>query len=235
MPVRPTPSIRAAVLAFVVSTVAIVGGVAPAQAAAAKPVGFAFTLVDGSAVECTWRKNTLRCLDFGAGATGATCKTGMRVAGKSIAGRKRPRSISVCATAGAGDLRTLRPGKAWKRQSVKCRVAKDASQFSCRNKTGPFVLFEASSAGPVVAPTTQCADVALAPGNATKVSATEVDCAAASALITSVAAAHDVNGGPRTFSSGDWACAVVTDGTPPVGHYGCARADAIVTWDEHSS
>lgn len=225
--------LRVTALAVVASVVTLAAAV-PAVGRAAKPVGFAFTLRDGAPVECTWARGTLRCLAYGRVGEGAACKDGTRVPGRSIANRKRPRSISVCVRDGSQDLRALPPGKAWKRQSVKCRVAQDASTFSCRNKTGPFVLFEAANAGPEVAPTTSCPDVALNPGTAAKISATGVDCTAAGALITSVAAAHEVVSGPRTFSSGDWSCAVVTDGTPPVGHYNCARGDAIVTWDERS-
>lgn len=228
--------LRAAALALVASAAALTGGgLAAAPGHAAAPAGFTFTLVDGTPVDCQWKGGSLRCLDFGAAAEGPACKAGMRVGGTQIGNRKRPKSISVCVTGSSRDRRTLQPGKSWKRQAVKCRVAKDATSMSCRNTTGPFVLFEAADDGPVVAPTTACADVAIPPASATKISATDVDCAAASALITTVAAAHDVGGGPRTFTAGDWACAVVTDGTPAVGHYTCARADAIVTWDERTS
>lgn len=231
MPRRLLPALRVAALVLVASVVVL--SAAPTSALAAKSTGFAATLGDDADIDCRWTRGALRCLDYSRAGQGAACKSGTRVPGKEIANRKRPKSVSVCVGSAARPVLVLQPGKAWKRESVKCRLSKDATTLSCRNTTGPFVMFEAAD-GPVVATPSACADVPLSPGSATKISAAGVDCTAAGTLIAAVAAAHDAVNGPRTFTSGDWACAVVTDSTPPVGHYNCARGDAIVTWDRTS-
>jgi len=82
-----------------------------------------------------------------------------------------------------------------------------------------------------------CADVGFAPQSdniASHIVATGTSCPEAQALVRKVAAVHDLTTGPREFTSGAFACSVVTEEVAlPVGHYTCLEGAKKVTWDKN--
>jgi len=82
-----------------------------------------------------------------------------------------------------------------------------------------------------------CADIGFAPQSdniATHIVATGTDCPEAQRLVREVTAAHDFATGPREFTSGAFACSVVTEEVAlPVGHYTCLEGAKKVTWDKN--
>jgi len=65
---------------------------------------------------------------------------------------------------------------------------------------------------------------------ASDIRATGVICDDARELVTTVGKTHNFYSGPRSFTSGSYACSVVTEGEFPVGHYNCQDGPATVTW-----
>lgn len=58
-------------------------------------------------------------------------------------------------------------------------------------------------------------------------------CEGAYALIRQVSKEHSVDGGPETFSSGDWSCTFRQfEGELPSGVYECTKGAYGVRWDK---
>ncbi len=94
-----------------------------------------------------------------------------------------------------------------------------------------------TTAGRTTAATLACADIGFAPQSdniATHIVATGAGCLEAEALVRAVAATHNFTSGPREFTSGTFACSVVTEELAlPVGHYTCIQGAKKVTWDKN--
>ena len=92
------------------------------------------------------------------------------------------------------------------------------------------------TAAPTTGAPVTCADIGFAPQSdnmATHIVATGSDCSEAEALVRTVAAENNFTTGPREFTSGAFACSVVTEEAAlPVGHYTCVEGARKVTWDK---
>lgn len=81
---------------------------------------------------------------------------------------------------------------------------------------------------------TSCGDVALGQGGnaATGITAVNTPCNQASALVGQVAASHNFQTGPSTFSVGTWSCTSSTDpkAALPTGVYSCSSGNQRVSW-----
>lgn len=81
---------------------------------------------------------------------------------------------------------------------------------------------------------TSCGDVALGQGGnaATGITAVNTPCNQASALVGQVAASHNFQTGPSSFSVGTWSCTASTDpkAALPTGVYSCSSGNQRVSW-----
>ncbi|MBJ7472176.1 MAG: hypothetical protein JHD16_12795 [Solirubrobacteraceae bacterium] len=117
---------------------------APLSARAADPIGFKFKLSDGAPVECSWSRGALSCLEYAKAEAPGDCEVGGDVPGMKITARNAPKAISVCVDEGFHDWPVLRPSKTFKRGSITCRLRRDSSALTCRNRTGSYVMVEAA-------------------------------------------------------------------------------------------
>lgn len=141
LPALHRPLVRGA--SALVASLAVALG-APLTARAAEPIGFKFKLSDGALVECSWFQGALTCLEYAKAEAPGDCEIGGEVPGMKIAARNAPKAISVCVDEGFHAWPVLRPTKTFKRGSITCRLRRDSSALTCRNRTGSYVVVEAA-------------------------------------------------------------------------------------------